>query len=158
MATWIDDHRLEQASIGLLNLPTPVKLRLGGPKPNRERIAHPLQLTDAQHPRAADGANAPLDPGAGKCRREQLAQLALQGADLTAKLGAPAPRAALVRALLAKQRVESLGRRRRFRHLDLEQFVGHEVSLRSRRPIYSSPAGARIRAHVDRSTSRIEAG
>ena len=38
MATRIGDHRLEQASIGLLNLPAAVKLRLSGAKPNRERI------------------------------------------------------------------------------------------------------------------------
>jgi hypothetical protein len=132
------DHRLEQAAIRLLRLASPAQLGLSLSEPHRETVSDALQLGHAEHSRATHGGHAPVDPLPGKRRGEQLAELALEGADLAPKLDPNAPLRELVRPLVAKERVQCPGRRRGIRRLDLQQFVGHEASLRSRRPVHSS--------------------
>ena len=56
------------------------ELALGLAEADDERVADPLELGGAEHPRAADGADPPLDPLAGKRRGEELAQLDARGA------------------------------------------------------------------------------
>jgi len=81
------DHLLEQRPVSLLDRPPPGDLGLGLAEPRRERVANPLELGHAEHPRAAGGADPPLDPAAGERCREQLTQPALEQRDLAAQLG-----------------------------------------------------------------------
>jgi hypothetical protein len=78
----LGDHRLERATVGLLDVRPPGELCLGLAQSVGERIAHALELLDAEHPRAADRADIPVDPLAGKGGREDLSQPKLQPCDL----------------------------------------------------------------------------
>jgi hypothetical protein len=76
------DHLLEQRPVSLLDRPPPGDLGLGLAEPRGERVANLLELGQAEHPRAAGGADAPLDPPAGERSRKQLAEPALEQRDL----------------------------------------------------------------------------
>ena len=65
VALRIGDHRLEQASVRLLDLASAAELGLRLRKPHRQRVSNPLQLGDPEHAGPADGAHRPLDPGRG---------------------------------------------------------------------------------------------
>lgn len=139
VARRIRDHRLDQAAIGLLDLPAPTELGLGVPQPDGERIAHPLQLRDAEHSGATQSRHGPFDSLAGERRGEELAKPLLEGSDLEAQIVTDTPLRELVRPWVEEQGIEGLGRRRRgARRLDLQKFVGHDGSLRKRRPAYSN--------------------
>ena len=87
----LDDHRLEHAAVGLLDIGATGDLRLRLAETERERVAHPLQLRDVEHPRAADGADPPLDPLPGERRGEHLAEAQLKPGDLGSQVVADAP-------------------------------------------------------------------
>lgn len=75
--------------------------------PHGERVAHPLQLGEAGHPRRAGRrADAGLDLEAGKGLGGEPRELALEAADLAAQLGAGealvAPRAQRSRRVQCK--------------------------------------------------------
>jgi hypothetical protein len=83
-----DQHLLEELAVSLLD-PTPARnLGLGGAKPRGERVAHALEVGDAENPGAAAHANPPLDPLPGKSGCEQLTEMPLEQRDLAPKLGA----------------------------------------------------------------------
>ena len=56
------DHRLHQAAILLLDPPPASKLGLRLAEPGGERVPHPLQVGDAEHPRSTDRAHRPIHP------------------------------------------------------------------------------------------------
>ncbi len=66
----LGDHRLEQAAVRLLDLAAPAQLGLSLAQPRGERVAHPLQLGDPEHPRPADRADrSSRSPAGGRPRR-----------------------------------------------------------------------------------------
>src|SRR6478672_3733184 len=79
-------HRLDQAAVLLLYLAPPADLGSRRVQPCGERVAHPLQLGDAKHPRPANRADPPVDPLTGKGGGEQLPQPPLERGDLAAKI------------------------------------------------------------------------
>jgi hypothetical protein len=81
------DHLLEQRPVALLDRSPPGDLGLGLAQARRERVANPLELGQAEHPRAAGGGDPPLDPAAGEGGREQLAEPPLEERDLATQLG-----------------------------------------------------------------------
>jgi hypothetical protein len=84
VALGLGGHRLDQAAILLLDPAPATKLGLRLAEPDGERVAHPLQLGDPEHPRPADRAHRPLHPLAREGGGEQLAQPLLQQGDLPA--------------------------------------------------------------------------
>jgi hypothetical protein len=80
------DHRLENASVGLLGVGPTRELGTRVAESQRQGVADPLELAGAQHPRPADRADAPVDPAPREGRCEGLAQLALELADLATQL------------------------------------------------------------------------
>lgn len=82
-------HPLQQLAVARLQVGALAQGELRLADPHRERVAHPLQLLEAGHPR---GSHRCLDPsidreaGKGLCREPR--QLPLQTADLAAQLGA----------------------------------------------------------------------
>jgi hypothetical protein len=88
------DHRLEQAAVRLLDLGLPCELGARVAGPPHERVPDALEISGREDPRPAHRADAPLEPLAGKCGREQLSELALERGDLAAQIVACA---ALVR-------------------------------------------------------------
>jgi hypothetical protein len=117
-----DQHLLEQLAVSLLDPAAARDLRLGFAKAGGEAIADPLELGNAEDPRPAAGADAPLDSLAGERGGEQLAQAALEQRDLAPKLGADP-------AVGKRELVEVRARRRdrRWRPGDrvpVEQFLG----------------------------------
>ncbi len=91
MPLGLDDHALDQLTVLLLDVDAARELRPGGLEPGRERIADPLEVADAEHARAARGRDAELDAGARERGGEQLAELALQIADLAPQVLAGEP-------------------------------------------------------------------
>jgi len=90
MALGLGDHRLDQASVGLLLLAAASQLGLGLAQAEGERVADALELAGVEHPRPTDGADVPLDSLAREGRGEQLAQPLLEGGDLAAQVVARA--------------------------------------------------------------------
>jgi hypothetical protein len=125
----LGDHRLEQASVVLLDLAAPAKLGLRLAHPDGQGISYALQLGDAQHPRSTDRADRPVHPPAGKRGGKQLAEALLQQRYLATQVIADAALREEVDALpaVAEDRVHSLRRLKRFlARLDLQQLLGHQ--------------------------------
>jgi hypothetical protein len=91
MPLGLDDHALDQLAVLHLDVDAARELRPGGLEPGRERIADPLEVADAEHARTARGGDAELDAGARERGGEQLAELALQIADLAPQVLAGEP-------------------------------------------------------------------
>jgi hypothetical protein len=85
------DHRLEHTPVGLLDVRAAGELRACVAHPQRQSVAHPLELAGAQHPRPAEGADPPVDVAPREGRGEGLAELALELADLAAQIVAGEP-------------------------------------------------------------------
>ena len=85
-----DDHPLDQAAVGLLDVGTPCELGASVAKPQCERIADPLELPGGEHPRPADCTDPPLEALAREGGAEQLGELALDLADLAPQVVAGA--------------------------------------------------------------------
>jgi hypothetical protein len=84
------DQALEGAAVVLLDPAAAPELALGLLKPDRERVADPLEVADAEDAGPADGADAPLDPLAGEGGGEELAEALLERSDLAPQLVAGA--------------------------------------------------------------------
>jgi hypothetical protein len=91
MALRSGDHPLDQAPVGLLRLRAPRELGLGVAQAQGEGVPDPLQLAGGEHPRPADSADAPLEPGAGEGRGEELAQPPVEIGYLPAQVVAGEP-------------------------------------------------------------------
>jgi hypothetical protein len=90
MALRRGDHRLEQPPVRLLDLGLTGELGAGVADAPHERVADPLEVPRREDPGAADRADSPVEPLAGKRGREQLSELALERADLAAQVVAGA--------------------------------------------------------------------
>lgn len=80
------DHRLEPGPVVLLDVGLARQLDPGVAQAQGERVAHPLELAGREHPRAADCPDVPLEPAARERGGEELAERALQPADLAAQV------------------------------------------------------------------------
>lgn len=115
------DHPLEEVAVGLLDVGLAGEFGASVAKPERERIANPLEVAGAENPRAADRADRPVEAAARKRRREQLAELALKPADLAAKVLARPPfgltRRRMRRSERRRPRLPRIGSLDNFGHL-----------------------------------------
>jgi hypothetical protein len=91
MALGCCDHVLEQTAAFLLDVRPAGELGASVAKPERERVPHPLEVAGVEDTRPTDGADRPLKAAPRERRREQLAELALEPADLAAKVFARQP-------------------------------------------------------------------
>jgi hypothetical protein len=82
----VGDHDLEQLALSLLHVGAAVELAAHLLEASGERVAHRLELAQAQQPRAAAGADPPLDAASRKCGAEQGREVTLHAGDLAAKL------------------------------------------------------------------------
>jgi hypothetical protein len=82
----VGDHALDQAPVSLLHVGAARDLRLCLAHPHHQRVANPLEVGRAQHPRAADRADAPVDSEPREGGRPELAELPLEAGDLAAQL------------------------------------------------------------------------
>ena len=131
------DHPLDQDPVGLLGVGAPGELGLCVAQAQGEGVAHPLQLTGREHPRAANRTDSPLEAGTGKGGGEHLAEAPVELGYLASKvvagesLGARGNRCA-----------EQLGAGRRRRDLGLLERVGHGGSFTRCLPaaFYRQPA------------------
>ncbi len=129
VAVGLGGHRLDHAAILLLDLAPAAELGLRLAEPGSERVAHPLQLGDPEHPGPANRPDRPLHSLAREGGGEQLAEPLLQQGDLPAKILAGTtlgedvdPSGADANCCL--QGIRRL--KRRIARLDLQHFVGHE--------------------------------
>ena len=91
MALRRSDHALDQAPVRLLDLGAPGELRLGVAQAQGEGVADPLELAGREHPRAADRADPPIEPGTGEGGGEELAESAIEVRYLTPQVVTGAP-------------------------------------------------------------------
>jgi hypothetical protein len=82
----VGDHPLEQPAVFLLDVGLPGDLGLRVAQAQGEGVAHPLELAGRKHPRAADGADAPIDAPARKRRGEKLSKPPFQVGDLASQV------------------------------------------------------------------------
>ena len=143
----VGDHRLEQAAVGLLDLGPPPQLGLSVRSARRERVAHPLQLADAEHPRPADGAHAPTRCPAGGRPRRRARRAAAPGGRSGGEGRRGLARSGATSRLVAKQRRPGRTGVARAPSLDLQQFVRH-------RGLPSDRRGRAIVAAAKRKASR----
>ena len=129
VALGLGDHRLEQPAVGLLDLaradparPAPRGVATASASRTRSSSA------DAQHPRAAHGGHAPLDPGARERGGEQLAQSLLEQRRSAGEArDVPGDRRAGPRTCGAADSATRTGSSNEPDRLDLKQFLGHEA-------------------------------
>jgi hypothetical protein len=101
MALGRGDHPLEQAPACLLGVGALRELGLDLAQAQCERVANALELRGGEHPRPADGADAPLEAAPREDRGEELAEASLEARDLALEvlaceaLGAIADRGAV---------------------------------------------------------------
>jgi hypothetical protein len=79
----VGDHSLDQEAVRFLDVGAASDLSLRLAHPDHESVANPLELSRAEYPRAAGGANAPIDAVAREGRGPELAEPALEPSDLT---------------------------------------------------------------------------
>jgi hypothetical protein len=133
------DHPLDQAPVRLLEVRAAGELGLRIAKAHGEGVAHTLELGRREHPRAADRADAPPEPGPGERRGEELAEAAVEEGDLASQVvacgtfGARGDRCA-----------EHLGAGRHPRGLGLVERSGHGAPLPVACPRDSSRQPARL--------------
>jgi hypothetical protein len=97
------DHPLDQLAVGLFGLGDISQRGANLGEAACQRVAHGLQLGDAEQAGATGGADAPLDPLAGEGRAEQPSELGFHAGDLAAQIcagGAYGSRAGLTHARL----------------------------------------------------------
>jgi hypothetical protein len=82
----VSDHPLDQDPVRLLDVGPARDLRLRLAHPDHESVANPLKLGRPEDPRAAGGADAPIDAAAREGGGPQLAEPALEPSDLTPEL------------------------------------------------------------------------
>jgi hypothetical protein len=96
VALGLGDHPLQGLPVALLDPGAARELVLRLAQAGGEPVADPLEIADAQDPRAAGGDDLVADPGARERCGEELRELLLEGGDLTpqvtagASLGIPA--------------------------------------------------------------------
>jgi hypothetical protein len=84
----VGDHLLDQVAISLLDIDPIRELGARLVQPRYEGVAHRLEVGYPEHSRSAGRGNREIDSTTGKSRGEQLAELPLKLADLTAKVAA----------------------------------------------------------------------
>ena len=80
----VGDHLLDEGPVLLLDVSAARDLRLRLADPHNQRVTNQLEVGRTQHPRTADGADAPVDAEPWERRRPELAELALEPGDLDA--------------------------------------------------------------------------
>jgi hypothetical protein len=85
------DHLLDQLAVLLLEVHPARQIRPGLLEAACQRVTYGLEIGDTEHPWAARGRDAELDPAAGEGAREELPELALELADLATQIVPRAP-------------------------------------------------------------------
>jgi hypothetical protein len=85
------DHRLDQGPVGMLGVVPAPELALGVAKPQRERVADPLELAGPEHARPPGRTDPPFEALAGEGLAEEGAEPALDPGDLAAQVLARPP-------------------------------------------------------------------
>jgi hypothetical protein len=80
----VGDHPLDQGAVLLLDVGAARDLRLRLADPHDQRVANPLEVGRAEHPRPSDRPHAPVDSEPGEGGGPELTELALETGDLAA--------------------------------------------------------------------------
>jgi hypothetical protein len=157
-----DDHRLQQATVGLLDLASPPELGLRLAEPHGEAIADSLELARVEHSGSAHRRHPPLDSLAGKGGCEELAETLFEQCDLAPEVVTDA---ALGEEVDFREGIadDPLGLSQLLCHFDRGQLVGHEPSFSrgSTGPIVTSsgltgePISARGLEMIDSTATRV---
>jgi hypothetical protein len=91
IAARLRGHPLDQLAVALLDVDASGQLTSRLLKAGRQRVADRLEVAHAQHSGPACRGNSELDPAARERRREELAELLLELADLTSQVLAGEP-------------------------------------------------------------------
>lgn len=123
-AAGLGDHPLERLPVSLLRVGATRQLGLSLAKPYRERVANPLEIGDAEDPRAPGRRDRIADSPARERGREELRELMLESADLAPQVGAHPP------LVIARRRPRGqCGRNRAPWRCRLQKQLGHDEDV-----------------------------